>query len=222
MTILTSILYSAIWTKPELCVKDSTGHSNTDATDTKLPPKSLLPAPATVETSSVNLAAIIMGIYNSGASGTGIEASDVGKQSVGSDDVEPAPPEKAPRCSVSSSGEPSCKKYKNRFCDTDYSYCDPETGEKIPYHGCVQICGNIGARCRLDPNDEYRLGRCKKTGPDRELTERQLDNSWGGYCATLYKKGGLKCGQTTNSEKTVTPDSTRPRVRRDGDELFEA
>ncbi|KAK0102674.1 hypothetical protein ONS95_006276 [Cadophora gregata] len=205
-----------VWSKPELCVKDSTGHANTDATDTKLPPASVLPAPATVETSEVKLGSIINGIFNSN-SGSGIEAANPGVKTVPkktSNQAKATEPVRANKCQVSSTTSEFFCSNPNTICDEFYAYCSTLTpGKKVARRGCVNLCPYVGESCGS--------GTTGGTYVAFPGSEDQLDGTTRGYCATPFRWASAKCS-TLSSRNSVQPGeaSIPSKRRRDGDDLF--
>ncbi|KAG4412855.1 hypothetical protein IFR04_014016 [Cadophora malorum] len=205
----------AIWNKPELCVKESTGYSNTDATDTKLPPASVLPAQAAVETSEVKLGSIINGIFNSNT-GPGIEAAKGAKTAPKqtSNQVKATGPVRAEKCKVNPTTSALFCSNPNTICDNNYAYCSTLTpGKKIPRPGCVNLCPYVGMSCGTGTTG----GTCMAFPG----SEDQLDGTARGYCATPYRWASTKCS-TASSKNAVQPGeaSVPNKRRRDGDELF--
>ncbi|KAG4433289.1 hypothetical protein IFR05_011234 [Cadophora sp. M221] len=201
----------AIWTKPELCVKDSTGYANTDATSTKLPPADLLPAPAPVETPEVKMGALISGFFNSNSRlGPGIEA-DTGTKTKTKNNLlsSSAKPEFviAKKCEWDDILGYYCPD-KNKYCDESYAFCHPVTGKKIPRKGCVNRCAE---RCGTKTTG----GRCKSllnTPDEMEGTNR-------GFCATPLRLEGSVC---PNPKAVQEGQGALPeKEKRDKDELFE-
>ncbi|KAH7327405.1 hypothetical protein BKA65DRAFT_66958 [Rhexocercosporidium sp. MPI-PUGE-AT-0058] len=201
----------AMWTKPELCVKDSTGYANTDATSTKLPPADLLPAQIPVETSEVKLGTIINGIFNSNSRlGSGIEADITGKTA-----SEPPAVIVAKRCQPDPdiTNEYYCPDV-NKYCDVSYAYCSTTTPPKrIPRKGCVSLCSYVGYQC----GKKTTGGTCVAL-PDNSY---QLQGTIRGFCATPLRRKGAVCPKVAGKPVKEGEAAIPRKGRRDGDELFE-
>ncbi|KAH6692884.1 hypothetical protein BKA61DRAFT_684007 [Leptodontidium sp. MPI-SDFR-AT-0119] len=203
----------AIWTKPELCVKDSTGYANTDATSMKLPPADLLPAQAPVETSEVKMGSLISGIINSNSRlEPGIEAETGAKtkNNITSSSTTTGPVI-AKKCEWDDTVGYYCSD-PNKYCDVYYAYCSKITpGKRIPRKGCVNKCSE---RC----GKKTTGGRCTPL-PD---TVDQLDGTNLGFCATPLRWKGSKCPKGDQKPVQEEEEAAIPtRGKRDGDELFE-
>ncbi|KAL2061185.1 hypothetical protein VTL71DRAFT_7458 [Oculimacula yallundae] len=201
----------AMWTKPELCVKDSTGYANTDATNTELPPADLLPAPVIIENTGAKLGSIISDIFNSNSGvGPGIEANtDFGTKS--KDTAKPATV-RAKDCDVDVNGYYYCKD-PNKFCDVDYVYCSTATPVKRrAFPGCVNRCPYATISCPRGTTG----GTCRDTF---EAAPNQLDGTIRGFCATPARYSS-KCPQTAPSGEVQRSNfQTFGKKKRDEDGL---
>lgn len=130
----------AIWTKPDLCVKDSTGYATAKATDTKGPDPSVL-VKAPVE-APPNMGQIIMSMF------LGSDApDDTGIEAVITDKKVPRKTSKTPvltpakKCNT----DLTCNK-KREFCYEDYKQCIK--GVTYEYPACVPECtpSNVATR----------------------------------------------------------------------------
>jgi len=192
----------AMWTRPELCVKDSTGYATTDASDTKLPPSNIVPESSEIEIPPFKLDANIFSFIDTDSA---IEAA---KTPIGSKDEK----KKKKKKSVSHVGD-DCrlKDKKGNFlvdkydkvlpdpdlCPADY-YCDPKyvfcstkhTGKKIRRPGCVKLC--------VDSEDAACGGNTCRTILETDPSA-QLDDTSRGYCNAPAKRKGFDCSKSKNT-----------------------
>lgn len=176
----------AIWTRPELCVKDSTGYATTDESDTKLPPSNVLPESSEIETPALKFTALITSFFDADAN---IDAGPKDKVS-----KTKAPPSFVGQDCTKDPGDSStCP--KNYYCDQDYAFCSKKTpGKKISRAGCVKMC-------------QHYVGldiKCKSGGTCRSLPELdpslQLDDTSRGFCSTPIKAKKFKCTAEENTK----------------------
>jgi hypothetical protein len=189
----------AIWAKPELCVKDSTGYATTNASDTKLPPVAVLPATTVVESPPVKLGAVIHNIF---APDSGIGAGTNIKPGSGNTNAVPAI---APPCTAGPGDSLQCP--KNYYCDRNYKFCSKQNpGIKKARPGCVKMCAHYGADFKCSTG-----GTCRALPEDLET---QLDSTGRGYCSPAAKSQSVTCKRGANSN-SVTPGAAGRPVKRD-------
>ncbi|KAH6676236.1 hypothetical protein B0J14DRAFT_507528 [Halenospora varia] len=195
----------AMWNDSSLCVKDSTGYSTSSETDTRLPPPSTVPLPATsvVVDDSKAYAETIMKVMGFG-SGTGIQAAPISEFSVAAKAA--AVPKPAADCTSR-----LCKDLmgnNNFYCDINYKTCI--NGVKSAYWGCVKKCPryyvNAGPGTGGCPSDATCENQEDNNG--EELT--QLDYTNRGFCKSKTSSNPFtkfSCGEV---KTTVKPTKIKP------------
>jgi hypothetical protein len=135
-TALWTYAADAMWNKPELCVKDSTGYSTTNATNKDGPPSSVLPAQTAAATKDPKLGSIIMNMMSGDSPVEHTPILDVGNPTKQSELIYEGTACPTGKCPT-----------EDYFCLQTSMKCDATTKTPILGNFCVPFCNpNTGPK----------------------------------------------------------------------------
>jgi len=190
-TALWTYAADAMWNKPELCVKDSTGYSTTNATNKDGPPSSVLPTQKPAATKDPKLGSIIMNMLGGDSPVEHAPILDVGHKTKKSELIYDG--------TACPTGECPTEDY---FCHSTVVKCDAKTKTPILGNICVRFCNpNAGSRT-VDTCLNYSTCQpLNRTVPGYSLSEKFVKIPVSsGFCDPPDRS----C--TTKKQSTLNPD----------------